>query len=383
MGTRLNFLLGAAAFPVALVFAEVAVAQMVTVKERAYWGIVTQYAHGDRGIALAGIGVWTEKDLDAVGDSVEGLAKAASKCGACEARQRFDALPLRAAILLHAQRDRNDRIQTIKQADGAADCSTSAQGLSSERLLGFVALQPRGQEFVARFSVAMSMDSRAMLCFLRAGQWAETGLKAAPRDARLFVALGLAAETIGTTGYTEPVPFATLDSRGRQSFMAMRSGPVNKTHQMNAAREAFEKALAIEPGQDEARLRLGRVLWRLGRAREAQESLGKAVNATEGATRYLAHLFLGQCLEDGQNLGGAIDEYKAALSLRPDTQIGAVALAHALSLRGDVDRAREILEPVLAFSGQRKSVDPYWIYLIGVPELTEPLLEALHLESVR
>ena len=296
---------------------------------------------------------------------------------------RFDALPLRAAVLLHAQRDRTDRLLTINQADGAADCSTSAQGLAGERLLRSVALQPGGQEFVARFSLAMSTDFRAMLCFLRAGHWADTGLKAAPRDAVLFLALGLAAETIGVTGYAEPTPFPTYDTRGRVQYLSMRSGPINKTHQLNVARESFEKALSIEPGQAEARLRLGRVLWRLGRVREAQEPLRQAAIAKEESIRYLAHLFLGQCLEDSQDLGSAINEYKAAVSLRPETQVGAVALAHALSLRGDAEHAREILEPALALSGQRRTVDPYWIYLIGTPEAAEALLEELRLESVR
>ena len=363
--------------------APAAVAQMVTVKERAYWGLVTQYAHGDRKLAVAAIGGWSEKDFDTTLDSVEDLARAARKCEACEARTRFDALPLRAAALLHAQRDRTDRLLTIKQADGAAECSTSAQGLAGERLLRSVALQPGGQEFVARFSFAMSVDFRAMLCFLRAGHWAEAGLKTAPRDALLFLALGMAAETIGVTGYAEPTPFPTYDTRGRVQYLSVRSGPIDKAHQMNVAREAFERALAIEPGQAEARLRLGRVLWHLGRAREAQEPLRRAAIAKEESIRYLAHLFLGQCLEDGQNLGGAIDEYKAALSLWPGAQVGAVALAHALSLRGDADHARDILEPVLALSGQRKTVDPYGVYLIGTPEGAEALLDALRLESVR
>jgi tetratricopeptide (TPR) repeat protein len=229
----------------------------------------------------------------------------------------------------------------------------------------------------------MSMDFRAMLCFLRAGHWAETGLKTAPRDATLFLALGLAAETIGVTGYAESAPFATYDTRGRVQYLSMKSDPIDKTRQMNVAREAFEKALAIEPGQAEARLRLGRVLWRLGRVREAQEPLRQAAFAKEESIQYLARLFLGQCLEDAQNLDGAINEYKSALSLRPDTQIGAVALAHALFLRGDVDRAREILEPELAFSGRRKTLDPYWIYLIGTPEAAAALLDALRLKSVQ
>lgn len=387
VGVGLTFRRGIPAFFALLVqgFAEAAAAQMVPVKERDYWVVVTGYSKGARKDAIAKIGSWTEKDLDSLADSTEDLAKAASKCDRCEARQRFDALPLRSAVLLHVERDRADRAARIKERDGEPDCSARAHGLTGERLLKSAALQPGGREFVARLSLAMAMDFRALLCFMGAARWAEYGLKTAPRDAMLLVAQGLTAETIGVTGYTEALPVVSYEWRGGRQFTSVRSDRVDKTRRLNEAREAFEKALSLDPNQEEARVRLGRVLWRLGRVQEAQEPLRKALVATEGegSIRYLAHLFLGQCLEDSQDMEGAVQQYKAALSLRPDSQISAVALAHVLSLRGDADGARQVLEPVLSFSGRRKTVDPYWLYLTGAPDLGEALLDSLRLESVR
>ena len=164
----------------------------------------------------------------------------------------------------------------------------------------------------------------------------------------------------------------------------MRSTPVDKTRLLNVARESFEKAIALDPNQEEARVRLGRVLWRLGRMKEARERLVKAVElGKENVTTYLAHLFLGKCLEDSQDLNGAIEEYKIAVSLRPELQMGAVALAHALTLRGDAEGARQVLEPALAYSGNRRAEDPYWWYLVGSPDLSDALLESLRLELTR
>ena len=120
-----------------------------------------------------------------------------------------------------------------------------------------------------------------------------------------------------------------------------------------------------------------------GRGPEARESLKQAVDETDGDSRYLARLFLGQCLEDDGDIEGAIDRYSAAVAMRPDTQIGAVALAHAQSLRGRSETAREVLERMLPLSGRRQSADPYWNYLTGAPEAVEALIEDLRRETLR
>jgi tetratricopeptide (TPR) repeat protein len=353
---------------------------MVTVKERTYWDIVTRYARGNRSEAIAGIAGWDEKDLGRILKSIQDLEKAARRCDPCEDRARFNALPLRAAILLHAERDRLDRLSKVQENGGAAECVVSPNGRMSAELLGPAVLQPDGARFAARFAAAFALHLRSALCFLTGRNWAEAGLKLVPRDAALRFADGLASETIGVTGFVEPNLRQVLDVRGRRV-----SGyeDVNRKKELNRAVEDFEQALALDEQFFEARLRLGRVLWRLGRGREAREALERAVMETSGAMRYLAHLFLGQCLEDDGDLPGAIDHYSAAVALRPDTQIGAVALAHAQSLRGRSERAREIVEGALSQSGRRRTVDPYWNYLMGVPETAEALIEDLRRETLR
>ena len=369
-----------AALTVLLALAGVARAQMMPVRERDYWSVVMQYAHGDRKLAFASIGKWTDKELGPILKSVEGLAKEARKCQACEDRTRFETLPLPAAILLHGERDRADRLVKIQTSGGGVECAISVHNLMAEELLPSAAQQKEGVEFAARFAAAMSIHLRSTLCFLAARHWAEVGLRIHPGDARLHLADGLAGEAIGSTGFAEPVLRTTFDGRGRA---ISAYAEVNRKEVLKASLEAYEKALVANPRLAEARVRLGRVQWRLGRSQEARVSLKQALNESEGAALYLAHLFLGQCLEDGGDLKGAIDQYTAAVVMRPDTQIGAVALAHAHSLRGESARAREILDGVLSLSGTRRAVDPYWAYLVGPTDVAETLIEALRVESLK
>jgi hypothetical protein len=111
---------------------------------------VARYAKGERAGAVASLILWTREDIDAMLDSIESLARAAAKCEACEARRQFEALPVRAAVLLHAERDREDRILRIRELEGAPDCSAHVHGLASERLVRAAALHPGGRDFAAR-----------------------------------------------------------------------------------------------------------------------------------------------------------------------------------------------------------------------------------------
>jgi len=374
MTDRLTRRLGAPTLLVLLTLASAASAQMMTVRERAYWGVVAQYTSVDRRVALAGIGDWSERELETITRIIEDRAKAARKCADCEARHRFDALPLRAALLLHAEYDRTTRLIKIQVNGGAAECAVNPHSAAMEKLLGPVALQPGGVDFAIRFVTALSLNLRSMLCFVSARQWAELGLKINAGNAVLQLARGLAGESIGSIGFAEPVWRTVYDARGRpiSGYEA-----VDLKEQLNIALESFGKALALDPKFSEARLRLGRVQWRMGQSASARDSLKRAVGETEGPLLYLAHLFYGQCLEDEGEVTGAIFEYTAAMALRPDSQVGAVALAHAHTLRGESDRAREVLEGVLPFSGRRKTLDPFWSYLVGSQEVAEELLDQL------
>lgn len=369
------------AVALAVVFAGGAAAsgQMMTVRERSYWDTVRQYAGPDRTLAVEAVGRLTDKDLSFLVGSVERLAREARRCEACEARDRFLALPLPLAVLLHGERDRVDRIERTVDEDGAPECTIGLHGLVVERLLKALDLRPGGIDFLARFSVALSAHFRGKNCLPHAKHWAEVGRHFAPNDASVLQAQGEASEALAAAAedLQGAVPITLFDSAGRPSFATEF---ISSRQQLNRAREAYAEALVLNPDLAEARLRLGRVLWRLGRLEEANQALRAATLAGEGSLLYLAHLFLGQCLEDSGDVDSAIEQYHKAIALRPDTQTGAVALAHALFLKGDGDQARDVLEVAATFTGRRRTLDPFLIYVEGSSLGAETRLEALRSE---
>jgi hypothetical protein len=335
-------------------------------RETAYWATVDTYIHGDREKALAEVAVWSGDDLDRIASSVTAKARAAERCAACPERSGFETLPLRAAVLLHGDRDRVDRMIAAREKGGAAACSIGAHGVMAGGLARWAAAQSGGREFAARFFHAMSLHYRAALCVISAKVLAENGLKLSPRDAGLHLALGLVHETNGSIGHT-----------------IVTSERVSRSELLKRARDEFEKALEIDPRLGEARLRLGRVWWRLGRPAEARAALQEAVAGEQGPALYLAHLFLGQVLEEMQDLEGAVEAYAAAVSLQPGAQAGGVALSHALILRGEADRAQEVLARVLAVTGRREASDPFVNYLFGTSLVPETILDRLKTEVAR
>lgn len=352
---------------------------MMTVREKSYWDTVRRYSGADRNLAVEAIGRLTEKDLAFVLGPVERLAREARNCPTCPARARLDALPLPVAVLLHAERDRAERIEKTVAEDGAPECTIGVHGLMVERLLKTLDIRAGGLDFLARFAVAMSSHFRGKNCLPHAKHWAEVGRKYAPNNASVLEAQGEVSETLAAETATFPgsVPITLFDSAGRPG---LATESINTKQQLSRAREAYEGALALNPELVEARLRLGRVLWRLGRLPEADQALRAAVLGVKGPLLSLAHLFLGQCLEDSGDLESAVEEYRKAIALRPETQTGAVALAHALFLRGDGEAAREVLEIAAGFAGRRRTLDPFLTYMEGSSLEAEVQLEALRSE---
>jgi tetratricopeptide (TPR) repeat protein len=123
--------------------------------------------------------------------------------------------------------------------------------------------------------------------------------------------------------------------------------------------------LVVSPDHAEARLRLGRVLWRLGKSDEARACFDKVLaKAGEARIQYLAHLFLGRVLEDSREWTAAEEHYRIALSLQPVSHVAAVALSHVRFLQGDLESARETLDKGLEAAKARTEFDPWVPYLI-------------------
>ena len=207
-----------------------------------YWSTVGEYASGDRAAAVGAIAAMTRADL-----------AAARK----EANIPFAPRPLRAAVLLHAERERADRRKVVEGSGGQPDCWVGPHGSMAEKLLKPAGEQPEGREFVAAFALAQSLFQRSVLCFKNALDWAELGLRSDSRASALYFAAGLAGESLGTLGPGPPA------GAGQAAVSAQM--PRNETI-LERARDRYSKALSRDPGFAEARVRLGRMQGNAGQA---------------------------------------------------------------------------------------------------------------------
>jgi tetratricopeptide (TPR) repeat protein len=329
-----------------------------------YLALVAGYTAGEHAAAVEAIGDWTEKELRDQLAMVNGSAELVRRCAApaylarhtkaCfAAKTVVDPLPLRAAALLHADRDAFERAE---RAGGAASCWYGFHADLASWFAELAPLQPDGQSFARRFSLARVLEAQSSGCVLAAQRWAEAGLKLAPRDGPLNLALGIANEAIASV---------TVPPERRL---------------WEHARAALEQALAADATLHEARLHLGRVLWRLERkgAREAFEGVLSA--SREPRLLYLAHLFLGRLHEEDGQLGRAEAEYRAALGIDPTAQAAAVALSFVLQLAGRPEASRDTLREALRQAPRYGEAEPHWAYLTPPPSRGRRLFDELRQE---
>jgi tetratricopeptide (TPR) repeat protein len=143
---------------------------------------------------------------------------------------------------------------------------------------------------------------------------------------------------------------------------------------------AYRTALSLEPDLALARVRLGRVLARLGRREEARRELERAVrDAQDDSTRALAHLFLGEVREKQGRDEDALREYRAALGAEPGLQPAGIAFAALLVSRGERAQAIGALRQTVR-SGCATST-PHWLaYHVGLGVRAEGELARLRQE---
>jgi tetratricopeptide (TPR) repeat protein len=346
-----------------------------------YLRLVSQYASGNHADAVAALGQWSQERLKCDLDELRTAAQRAQRCDNCPARLVFERFSVRAAILLHADREALEEMRP-PVAEQPPSCGTGPHAGAVERLTALLLLvDPSPGDFLRRFHLAMARHAHRCHCLHEAKQWARAGLKLFPRDAPLLLALGITTETEAFhTRALAPVR-AGLSSRAAAQHAADTAALRNL---WESARDAFEEAIAAAPELYEARLRLGRVLLRLDKPEASQQQLEIVLSESrEPSERYLAHLFLGRIHEKKQRLGEAAAEYRAALALRASSEPAAVALSHVQLLHGDPESAREVLSRALQHSGRRSDLDPYVEYDMAHTAEGERMLHELRRELRR
>jgi len=196
----------------------------------------------------------------------------------------------------------------------------------------------------------------------------EEALKLFPKDPHFTLARGSDYEMLSDmrAGYLR-----TIDAQGG----VRGQSKVNPDRELQEAVRWFEQAIALEPSLVEARLRLGRVLYRRGEYDRAAQQLDAVRQSSPWKElTYLALVFRGMAEAARGAYEPAEGFYAEARRLLPRGQTAAIASAEAAYLRGRVSDAGATIKATLQ---QPNKEDPWWVYISGEYWHFEGRLETL------
>ncbi len=373
-----------------------------------YSALVRRYAAGEMTAAVSELREWPETR---VRDEVRAVMASAQKCtspdqsapGAeCAPEIVWPGFPITAALMLHTDTAR---------ADAASDVHERAAVTLAGLFVDFPALADFGERWYGLRARLARAENR----WPEAEAWAEKGVAAFPRSARLWLLLGSIEETLMVGGVdlqSDGLPFDPDPLGRRRRLLAIPGKPTEQAASRRAdtlfltsdplrargekeereppreylvrAQRALEKAAALRPELGEARLRLARLAWWSGDLVSSRSALDRLLaTPDEPGTTFLARIFMGRLLEDEGQLAAAAASYEAALRLEPQCQSARLALSHARQRLGDLSAARRELELALRNAGSRSRPDPYWLYLAPTAGSADLELAALRREVVR
>jgi len=195
--------------------------------------------------------------------------------------------------------------------------------------------------------------------------------KTFPRAPELLLAEGLVHEAFAST----KIHSARRDERLPSVEQTMR----------NAAR-SYSQALEMDSRLEEARVRLGHVLAGLGNSTEALAQLTEVRNSgSEPHLLYLAALFTAAAHQQERRSAQAVREFYEALRLYPEAYAPRMGLVHEFQARGDTDRARQLVDSVLAkdLAATQEQTDPWRTYDFGQFWRIDRVIESLRRELKR
>jgi VWFA-related protein len=224
-----------------------------------------------------------------------------------------------------------------------------------------------------------------------AGEILGRGLKALPGEAALWLAMGALDEAMAAPEvqrvfvreWERSVDTKRNDDRGaegmRDEFLFLgkstRTDVKNfvyevkdRRFQLARAEKSFRRALELDSGLTEARLRLGRVIAEQGRPGDGVTALERVRSETrDPAMIYLASMFLGQIHHEAGRLAEARGCYEAALAALPASQSPRIALSLLADDAGDREGSLAALNAVALVSGAaaQPGDDVWWEYATG------------------
>jgi len=116
-----------------------------------YLALLRDYARGERAAAIAGLGALGQRDLERQLGEVQRLVLAAEQC---RCRSPLEGLPLRAAVMLHADRDSAE--QPVSSEPEQPRPCPGWQARLAGRYAALLARLPDTRDFARRFFLAMA-----------------------------------------------------------------------------------------------------------------------------------------------------------------------------------------------------------------------------------
>jgi tetratricopeptide (TPR) repeat protein len=191
------------------------------------------------------------------------------------------------------------------------------------------------------------------------------GLELFPSDPELLLLAGAFHETLASPAVQEPLRAADLP---RDATPAVRTART----ELGLAEDLLRRVAEARPDLDEAHLRLGNVLARLGRHKDALTELRQVTVWKNPLLEYYARLFIGRSAAALGDDAAARAAFDAASRLSPGAQSPLLALSHLAHARGDLDGAAAALARVFALRDPDVSGgDPWWAYAVSAGRVFE------------
>jgi tetratricopeptide (TPR) repeat protein len=334
---------------------------------REYWTVAKRYMTGEAARAIRELGAWT---MDRVGKvqmiqyQPEGALSVTR-----ESYAEWDSKTLRSAAMLHTdialEAFKTRRGNTFEFHLGIAD---GWLALADDRRSLPNSLRSRWNVAVARLLLSTGDVALAERHLARI-------VERIPGDAALLLAYGTVKETQASRER------AGMSDRGADPPAA---GVAARTALLTAAAALFDKALAIDPSLDEARVRRAHVMWLGGDVEGADALLQKVIAAqAPPAIRYLALLFHGRVLERRRELDAAAKRYVEAVQVMPDGQTAYLALAHLMHGAGQREGGATVLDRMFNRGIAAGSIDPWWLYPLGLEVDLDPRFAELRRDAVK
>jgi len=308
---------------------------------------VERYRKGD---VVGSVKARTDLPLERVNAEVDRLARQRTPAARASSKaQPWTDAEVQAAALLHL----DAAFAEARQGDSA----TAARELElGERLATLVEDPARRSRFLREWALGAAAFYRSRYDAITARTILERACAAAGDDMELLLERAVITETLGARPYS---------GSGTPRLSAAEAGEVT-AGELPRAEALYRQVLAAAPGQNDARLRLGRTLFLEGRLTEAIAELDRVLAGRPSAEdAHLSHLFAGAALEATGDVAAASVRYEKALALLPRSRVAAMASARLLARKNEGE-ARTLLVALVSRADETAPSDePWWRYRLG------------------